>query len=500
MVRMRSPSCLTLLAAALAVAAAAPGHAASRVIVRGAGFGHGVGMSQYGAYGFAQHGRDHAFILAHYYSGTQLGRLGGPSAVRVLLLRAPRVAFSGATRVAGGRRLDLAQTYAATRALSGAVTLSSAGGRDLGTYASPLRVVGSPAGVMVRGRATNGVGDGRYRGDLDLRAGTLGGISAIDAVGLEDYVRGVVAGEVPASWPAEALRTQAVAARTYAIATSKAGDGFDQYADTRSQMYRGISGESAATDAAVAATAGEVVVYAGKPIVTYYFSTSGGRTENIENSFLGARPVPYLTSVDDPYDGGPHHRWTVRLTLAGADALLGDLVKGDLRQIKVLQRGRSPRIVRAQIVGTGGRTSVSGPQLRSKLGLDDTWARFTVITAHAVRGDGNAPSAGDGPPGPGPRGPDTGGATPRSIVMGASPIATRREASPARVVAGIVSGRVSPATAGRWVALQRRVGSRWVAQFETPTLAGGAYRADVRLPGLYRVRYGGESGPAVRVR
>jgi stage II sporulation protein D len=413
---MRTCHCPTLLAAVLTLAVTAgPAQGASRVIVHGAGFGHGVGMSQYGAYGFATHGKDHAFILAHYYSGTQLGRLSGPSEVRVLLRSAAQGSFSGVTAVAGGRRLDPSRTYAATAALGGAVVLRSAGGRNLGSYKAPLRIVGSERGLLLRGRAANAVTNGRYRGDLELRPGALG-LSAIDVVSLEDYVRGVVAGEVPGSWPAEALRAQAVAARTYAIATRKNGAGFDQFADTRSQMYVGIAGEQPSTNAAVAGTSGEVVVHGATPIVTYYFSSSGGRTENVENSFIGSRPQPWLQSVDDPYDGAaPRHRWTVRMTLRQADARLGGLVKGELRGITVLQRGRSPRIVRAQVIGTRGRTAVTGPQLRARLGLYDTWARFTVITAHAVRGDGGSA----GGRGTAPGGPGTGGAAPRGVVAAA---------------------------------------------------------------------------------
>jgi stage II sporulation protein D len=184
--------------------------------------------------------------------------------------------------------------------------------------------------------------------------------------------------------------------------------------------------------------------------VTYYFSTSGGRTENVENSFLGAPPAPYLTSVDDPYDGAsPRHRWTLRLTLRQADRRLGSLVKGRLRQIKVLRRGRSPRVVRAQVIGTGGRTSVTGPQLRSRLGLYDTWARFTVITSGAARGDAKKPKPKPKPKAAGGR-PGTGGALPRTPRAG------------------------------------------WVAPLDTPLLAGGRHRAHVPA------RYGGESGPLVR--
>jgi stage II sporulation protein D len=397
-----------LLAALLAAVVAVPARGAARLVVRGAGFGHGVGMSQYGAYGFAEKGADHAAILGHYYKDTQIGMLDGAGQARVLLKTASRIVFTNATRVAGGRGLDPATRYIVTRGLSGVITLRSATGRDLGSYASPLTITGSTGGIQVNGRSANAAMNGRYRGDLQLRAATIGGVSAINALRLDDYIRGVVAGEMPSTWPQEALRAQAVAARTYALATSKEGDGFDQYADTRSQVYNGISGETAATDQAVAATAGEIVAFQGKPIVTYYFSTSGGRTENIENVFMGAEPEPYLTSVDDPYDAAsPRHRWVKRMSLRSAQRHLGTLVRGSLVRIRVLRRGRSPRVVRAEIVGSGGRTSVSGPTLRRKLGLYDTWARFTVITGKATRGDGNTPSAPEAP------GSETGGAIPR---------------------------------------------------------------------------------------
>lgn len=417
-----------LLAALLAVAAAAPAHGASRLIVRGAGFGHGVGMSQYGALGFAKQGKDHGFILGHYYTGTQLGKLAGPSQVRVLLKSAPRIVFSGASSVAGGRSLDPALSYSAVRGLGATVTLRSPAGRDMGTFQSPLTISGGPAGFVLRGRAANDVAGGSYRGNLQINAAAIGGLSAINALDMEAYLMGVVPGEVPASWPEEALRAQAVAARTYAIATSKEGDGFDQYADTRSQVYKGMAGEQPTTSAAVAATNGEIVVFDGKPIVAYYFSTSGGRTENVENSMLGAQPAPYLVSVDDPFDGeSPHHRWVVRMSLRQAERRLGGLVDGSLRRIKVLSRGRSPRVVRAQIVGSGGREDVSGPALRRKLGLFAAWARFTVITASGAQGDGDAR-----PSRPADTGTPAGGATPR-LARAASSLP----------IAGTISGRVA---------------------------------------------------------
>jgi stage II sporulation protein D len=479
-----------LLAIVVAVAVAPAAQGASRVVIRGAGFGHGIGMSQYGAFGFAEKGADHGAILRHYYSGTQIGKLDGATEVRVLLKTASRIVFGSATRVAGGRRLEPARRYVATRGLSGAVVLRSSSGRELGTYRSPLSVQGAAGGLRVFGKSANAAVDGRYRGNLEVRASSLGGVSAINAIDIDSYVRGVVAGEMPSHWPREALRAQAVAARTYALATSKDGDGFDQYADTRSQVYNGISGETAATDEAVAATAGEIVSYDGKPIVTYYFSTSGGRTENIENVFIGAEPAPYLVSVEDPYDDrSPRHTWVRRMSLGSAQSRLGSLVKGSLRRIRVLRRGRSPRVVRAQVIGTGGRTSVSGPELRRRLGLYDTWARFTVITANVTRGDGNAPTTAPAAPAPGaPAAPATGGVAPsaRAAALGGA--------------AGTLRGYVSPAPAGSWVGVQRWSGTRWITRFEAPVLAGGRYSARLRSAGLYRVMHAGEAGPSVLVR
>src|SRR4051812_13310106 len=286
-----------LLAVALAVlgalvcAAAVP--AASRMTIRGAGFGHGVGMSQYGAYGYALRGAGYADILGHYYSGTALAGTDTSRLVRVLLGSwSGATTFSGAER-AGTRTLDPAKTYRALRRSFDQVDLQNAAGKRIATFTAPLQVDGGADGFVLKGR-------GAYRGFLELRPSAFG-LNAVNAAALDDYVRGVVSAESPSSWPIEALKAQAVAARTYAITTSKGGTGWDQYPDTRSQMYRGIAAETPATNQAVAETAGQVVTYQGKPVVTYFFSTSGGRTENVENVFGGA-PQPWLRSVEDPYD------------------------------------------------------------------------------------------------------------------------------------------------------------------------------------------------------
>src|SRR3989442_10547663 len=346
---------LAAYATAAALTAAAPAHAASTFTIKGAGYGHGVGMSQFGALGYAQHGAGYRDILSHYYTGTSLSQAPDGVIVRVLL-RSPRVAsFTGATK-AGNRPLRPDKVYRVTAELDGSLELRSAHDHKLAKFPAPLQVT-SEQPITLRGPAANGLRDGAYRGWLEFRPGPVGNVLAINALGLEQYVAGVVSAESPSSWPAAALQAQAVAARTYALTTNAGGAfGFNQYADTRSQMYRGVAAETPATNAAVNGTSGQVVTYGGRPVVTYFFSTSGGRTENVEESVLGPTPQPWLRSVDDPYDDvSPWHRWNVRMTMGQATKKLRGLVPGKFRGIVVLERGASPRVLAADIVGAKGR-------------------------------------------------------------------------------------------------------------------------------------------------
>jgi stage II sporulation protein D len=297
----------------------------------------------------------------------------------------------------------------------------------------------------------------------------------INAVGLEDYLQGVVPAESPASWPAAALQAQAIAARTYAITTARSGT-FDQYADTRSQMYVGVSGETAATNQAVADTRGQVVTYGGQPVVTFFFSTSGGKTENVENTALGSEPKPWLKSVEDPYDNvSPRHRWTpARTTLRAVGKKLRGLYQGSFRGIKVLQRGASPRIMRAQVIGTRGSTVTDGATLRDRLSLFDTWAYFTTVSSKAT---GSVP-------------PQTNAIDP----SGGAPARVSRVDAPALVGSVIGAGR------GDVVHLQALRGGRWTDAGTTLLGRRGAYRWAVPRAGVYRAVVDGATGPATRVR
>jgi stage II sporulation protein D len=460
---LRPALLLTVLSLLVAVPTA---DAASRLVIRGGGFGHGVGMSQYGAMGFAKNGKGYREILGHYYRDTAIGRLDAQPTVRVLLQSGRKtVTFTGAAQ-AGDRRLKPTSTYKATP-FAGRVAIRSRTGRKLRTVDAPLRIVGAGGSAV---RLVGGAHSGLYRGALEARPSVLGGLDVVNAVGLEDYTRGVVALESPASWPAEALKAQAVAARTYAITTNKPGANFDHYPDTRSQVYGGVAAERPTTDAAVAATAHEVVTHQGKPVTTYFFSTSGGRTENVEFGFAGGEPKPWLKSVEDPYDNvSPRHRWgPYRYTLTQASRKLRGLVKGKLKSIEIVQRGVSPRIVRAEIVGSKGRTPISGPQLRTRFGLHDTWAYFTLVDTKARK-----QPAGDEPP--------------------AQAASTRRRAT--------ITGRVSGVRRGTPLVVQRRnAAGAWTTEVRTHVGRAGRYNAAVKRSGVYRVRVRGIDGPAVRVR
>jgi stage II sporulation protein D len=352
----------------------APAHktAKARVwVVKGAGFGHGVGMSQYGAYGYAKHGFKYDQILTHYYTGTTIGATADRS-VRVLLRDGARsVSFRGAGSACGAG-LSPGKGYVAKRKGSGVVVRNKKG-RRIARCGAAMTAAGSPT-VSVGGKGT-------YRGSLEVRA-SGSSLQAINVVEIEDYVRGVVARESPASWPIEALKAQAVAVRSYALSSGIRGGTFDLYDDTRSQAYGGVGAETAKTDQAVSATRLQVVLYAGKVAQTFFFSTSGGHTENNEFSSLGfGQPaLPYLRGVDDPFEadaGSPYEHWKRKFSLGRMNSALRSIgLRGKLKSVAVTQRGTSPRIVRASLVGTGGTTTVDGPDLRSALGLPDTWAFF----------------------------------------------------------------------------------------------------------------------------
>ena len=370
---------LRLAVAVLAlVAALVPAAARADYVIEGRGFGHGVGMSQYGAYGYAlREGRDFRWILGHYYPGTSVGRVA-TARMRVLLrdTRVPKLCGATAVSDAAGRRVRLRDDRVYAFTALGAGTLRVTDTRTKRTRArlrAPARVTGG-ASVYVRGTATNGVRDGSYRGALRLHRDDGRTILVVDELGLESYLQGVVAAEMPSTWSAEALKAQAVVARSYALRSLRPDRVFDVFADVRSQAYRGVAGEAPTAVAAARATRGLAVRYGVEIAQTFFHSTSGGHTSGYVEGFGGGLPVPYLQPVDDPYDDiSPVHTWTVRLTDAEMAKALRDVRLGELQDVKVTATGETGRVSTADVVGEEGTATVSGLELRRLLELRSHW-------------------------------------------------------------------------------------------------------------------------------
>jgi stage II sporulation protein D len=340
-------------------------------VISGHGWGHGVGLSQYGAYGYAQKGVGYEKIVLHYFPGTEIGQ-APVSRVRVLLTSGVATLKIGSTqdfrvRDATGSAHDvLAGTYPLTPALKLKVD-----GQDKATaLPGPLLFQPGAAALSLKHR---------YRGSIQVDV-TGGKLRAINVVGLEQYLYGVVPSEMPFKWLPEALKAQAVAARSYALATRRSG-AFDLYPDTRSQVYLGIEHEKPSTNAAVDATAGQVLLYQGQVAKTYFFSTSGGRTASSED--VWGEPVPYLVSVPDPYDTiSPYHDWG---PLAFTGAKLAKLLKIKGQQIVDLQPelNASGRTKTLDVVGTKSTVAMDGAMLRKRLGLRSTWFTVGVLSLSA---------------------------------------------------------------------------------------------------------------------
>jgi stage II sporulation protein D len=495
-------------------------------VVSGHGWGHGVGMSQYGAYGQALAGRTYRQILAYYYSGTTIGKAGRKQ-VRVLLAEGRR-----AVNVASAKPLTAVDATGASYALAkGAVTMHA--DLLLPTAEGPVTAA-SPLVIRPAKNALLSL-DGRlYRGKLELvPQGEF--LRVVNVVPLESYLQGVVAGEMPFGWPAQALEAQAVAARSYALANLLKGKPYDLYSDVRSQVYLGVAGEKASTTQAVTDTAGEVVLYGGRIATTYYFSTSGGKTASAEDVF--GFSVPYLVSRPDPWDKlSPYHDWGP--VLLGARTVQSKLAL-DGRVLDATGAATSSGRLRALVVTTmSGSESVPASLVRTALGLRSTWISVGVLrldrplagpvvfgsTTHLAgigRGLG-APRLAASPDGvawspvrtltPDAAGAVAldvkplrsvryrleaeGGASPAMLVEVAPRLAlSRPKAAEPTVLAGIVR----PNLPGAVVAVERRKGTAWVTLGEGTVDPAGRFRValDVAVPaGSYRARISATDGLA----
>jgi len=508
----------------VAVSASVPGWTATALarsgktgsatfVISGRGFGHGVGMAQYGAYGYAKHGMGYRKILAHYYPHTSLAKVSIPQ-VRVLLAQGAAhltVSSSSSFRVRDAN--DVSYKLAA-----GSYTF----GPKLKIKVKP----GSPAKALpgpimfTPGRTPLSLYR-HYRGSLQVSSNGSS-LQAVNYVRLDDYVRGVVPEEVSKDWPSEDLKAQAVASRSYAVATRKSG-AFDVYADTRSQVYGGVDAEAFSTSAAVDATAGQVVEYHGHAAVTYFSSSSGGRTAAIQDAWPGTKPVPYLVSVPDPWDIlSPYHHWGP-ISYSAKTLASGLGLSGAVLDAKV-KRNPSRRVTTLKLTTKSGQKSFTGEAVRVRLNLRSTW--FTVGVLELT-----LPSK---PLVYGVRTPLTGIArnvkgvwlqgrskgawvklaavTPDALghfTVQVRAKATRRyrlsngtvSTAPVRIqvapavhldpatTTSSLSGRIRPALSGDQVFVQRKENQAWKDVAQTTASSDGTFTATVSVtPGLYRAR------------
>lgn len=384
-VLVRSVAALSALAVAVTFASAphaappsgpqyaAPPGSGALYLVSGHGWGHGVGMGQWGAQGYAQQGYTYDQILAAYYPGTTLGQTTAAS-IRVLLAQGKK-----ALTISSGKAITVEDAdgvdytlAAGDTALTPALELAVDGGTPQ-KLTPPLTFTPAHGSFLELGR--------RYRGQLvvDILNGKL---RAINVLPLEQYLYGVVPAEMPSAWLPAALQAQAVAARSYALASRQGAAPFDVYADGRSQGYLGVSAETPAARAAVDQTAGQVLLYDGEVADTLFSSSTGGWTQSAADAF-GAPGRPYLVSVRDPYDViSPYHDWgpvpVTAKTLGRALGVAGNVVDA------TVSRNSSRRVKTVRLTslrrGTLHSTSATGAAVASALGLRSTWFSVAVLS------------------------------------------------------------------------------------------------------------------------
>lgn len=356
----------------------------AKVTITGRGYGHGHGMSQYGAEGAARKGLTYRQIAEFYYAGTTWGTALGRVRVQItgdttpadLVVRARPGLTLRDTAVPGRVPLPdngATQWRVQTGPTGSEVSFLTDTWRSWGRLSGrgEFFAGGKPITLVTPG------GERAYRGRLRTALTTAGTAVTVNVVSLESYLRGVVPLEIPALWSTEAVRAQAVAARTYAAyerAHPRAS--VFEICDTSScQVYGGYDAEHRASNQAIRATRGQILVSGDGPAFTQFGSSNGG--------WSAAGSVPYLSAREDPYDGwtgNPVHTWAARFDDTALEKRWPRV--GDLTSIAVTSRDGNGewggRVRSLTLTGTGGSVVVSGDALRSALGLRSTWLSFSV--------------------------------------------------------------------------------------------------------------------------
>jgi len=254
-------------------------------------------------------------------------------------------------------------------------------GIDLGgqAYGSTIRLQSRSAYLQVAGRP--------YRGLIEIRRSAGGRLTVINEVDLEEYLYSVVRSEMDARWPAEALRAQAIAARSLALYSLGrfAAEGYDVRPTTDSQVYGGVAAEDPRATAAVEATRGQIMRFDGRAVFAAYHTDSGGATENSE--FVWGTVRPYLRGVVDPYSrDAPNHEWSLRLDLATIEARVPRASRpaGALQRVDVASTSPSGRVMTLRLSSPGGVAEMRGTDFRNAVGV--SVLRSTLFVARPVGG------------------------------------------------------------------------------------------------------------------
>ncbi|MGJ9413482.1 SpoIID/LytB domain-containing protein [Aeromicrobium sp. CF4.19] len=361
---------------------------ASSVSFKGHGYGHGIGMSQWGAYGGASKGALASAILKKYYPGTTLADRS--RYIRVHLTAdndgsTAVLAQSGLKLLQGSRTVALPtsvsgrkvshwriEPYASNRRQS---VLRYKSGSTWRTYQSMVWSGSADFAAPTMRLALPGGKTVTYR--YKLRAAQPSSTSTsrrtVNVLHLNDYTRGVIPREVPASWPNEALRSQAIAARTYGLRAISSGGWYDICDTTSCQVYGGVSAEASRTNSAVSSTSNRVLLYQGSPAFTQFSSSSGGYTNK------GSQP--YLKPVSDPWDNtsaNANHSWSQAVKTSTIQSRYPSI--GTLRTVKVTKRNghgsQGGRVVSMQLVGSKKTVTISGTDARWSFGLKSDWFGF----------------------------------------------------------------------------------------------------------------------------
>ena len=379
----------------------------SGFIFKGRGNGHGLGMSQWGARGRAGAGDDYKKILAAYYTNSRLDSRDTSGLVRIALTHGPidlarpwprvfgatpfiaqPVTVDGYPQLSGAAG-ELLAFEVSQSGLPQAVLESPVGTRRTSVSFSRPLVIHSAGAAGIRtnilqtmgGDFRTGAEQWRYSGELHIIPKGGAAVLPVNVLPIEDYLKGVVPAEMPPYWGVEALKAQAIAARTYAMHKISGSGDFDLEGNQFDQAYSGLTEQVKASNDAVDATKGQVLTYNGQLLSALYMASGGGHTENSEYGFIhwnhGLKPaanLPYLRGIADPLDRapswqvGPFSATEAAQILRDNDEDLGDRLVG----IDILQKGPSGRVLGVRLRGSSKTDEISGPVLRAWFGLPDT--------------------------------------------------------------------------------------------------------------------------------